>query len=107
MPSPVPIADIDPGSLTRDLDGKTPEQKLTAYHEFNDRLAREQRERGDRQSAPPPPYLTVAPLVLTPEREAEIAKLLPSSIAVMTAATLIGLTASEFVAFCKLRGGRH
>ncbi len=63
----------------------------------NDKLDAELRkERGS-----VPPSAPSQPVTLTPERAAEIGKLLISSIAVMTAATLVGLSASEFVAFCR------
>ncbi len=77
---------------------------VARYRKHNDDVeASQRRERG---SFPPPSSSTmpVAPVVLTPDRTAEISKLLASSIAMLTAATLIGLTAGEFVAFCKLKG---
>lgn len=69
----------------------------------NDALAEELRR--DRGSLPPSSPMPIAPVMLTAERAAEIAHLLTHSLAVMTAATLIGLTAGEFVAFCK-RGAK-
>jgi hypothetical protein len=70
------------------------------YRKIND--AHEAELRRLRGSIPPSdPRVAVAPVILTPEREQEIAAILSTSVSVRTAASLAGVAAAELIAFAK------